>query len=73
MLDPSGKWQYFEIEIPYKNKLSFNYLALSDSIGKFEMGSAFLSEDRVTALSAEKIDTSGKKAQVRCQYQCPLT
>lgn len=72
MLDPSGKWQYFEIEIPYKNKLSFNYLALSDSIGKFEIGSAFLSENRVAALAAEKIDTSSKKPQLRCQYQCPL-
>ncbi len=72
-LDPSGKWQIFEIEIPKKAKRSFNYMALSDSFGKFEIGSAFLSESRISTLSAEKVDTTGKKPQLRCQYQCPIT
>lgn len=71
-LDASGAWQVFEIEIPYKNKHPFNYLAISDSIGKFEIGSAFLSEEPVRGIVAQKIDTSGKTPQIRCQYQCPL-
>jgi hypothetical protein len=71
-LDPSGKWQIFEIEIPKKAKRSFNYMALSDAFGKFEVASAFLSENKIRSLFAEKIDTSGKKPQLRCQYQCPL-
>ncbi len=71
-LDPSGKWQIFEIKIPEKAKRSFNYMALSDSFGQFEISSAFLSESPIRSFSSEKVDTSGKKPQLRCQYQCPL-
>ena len=71
-LDPSAKWKNFEIKIPEKAKRSFNYMALSDSIGKFEVGSAFLSEHPIYSVEAEKVDPSGKVAQVSCQYQCPL-
>lgn len=71
-LDPSGKWQTFEIEIPEGAKRSFNYMALSDSIGSFEIASATLSEDPISFLNAEKIDASEKKPQIPCQYQCAL-
>lgn len=71
-LDPAGGWQHFEIKIPRKAKRAFNYMAISDSIGAFEMGSAFLSEGPVHTLSVEKVDTEGKKPQISCQYQCPL-
>lgn len=71
-LDPSGRWQTFEIKIPDSAKRSFNYMALSDSIGQFEIASAFLTESPVFSIEAEKIDTTGKKSQVSCQYQCPL-
>ncbi len=70
-LDPTGKWKNFEIKIPEKAKRSFNYMALSDSIGKFEVGSAFLSETPIYSVESEKVDPSGKGAQASCQYQCP--
>lgn len=71
VLNSSGKWQYFEIPIPQKNKRAFNYLAISDVLGKFEIGSAFLSQRPVSSFNAEKVDTSGKKTHLRCRYQCP--
>ncbi len=71
-LDPSGKWQTFEIKIPESKKQAFNYFAISDSVGPFEIASAFLSENPVLNISAQKIDTEGNKPQVHCPYQCPL-
>ena len=71
-LDSSAKWKTFEIKIPDSAKRSFNYMALSDSLGKFEVGSAFLSENPIYSIEAERIDAGSKKPQVSCQYQCPL-
>lgn len=54
-LDASDQWRYYQISVPQKKNSVFNYMAVSDADGAFEISKAFLSERPVSSLNAQKV------------------
>jgi len=67
---PDKQWHVFEIPIPEGIRQTFNYFALSDPYGPFELGSILLSNESIMDSKIEKVPpfTPGKKP-LECEYR----
>lgn len=63
------EWHIFEIPIPPGIRRAFNYFALSDPYGPFEVASILMSKEQITGLDAERVTppAAGRKP-LECEY-----